>query len=207
MKRFALAAVGTVFLVLAADAPGALCGKCKGRMYIMSIGKCTKCQGHTSSGAFKLCKKCSGKLGQCENCLAGEGNPYPIRSLRDDEFHYIANLKHTEPYHEKHLQNETLAKRYDLQWWQATTDAAAAGDKRAKMLMDKFHNRPAEELYRVDKDPCEMNNLAADPKYAEVKQRLKTELARWMAEQNDPGAAMDVPLPQRPKRKPTKKEA
>ena len=129
-----------------------------------------------------------------------EGNPYPIRSLRDDEFHYIANLNHTQPYHEKHLQDERLAKRYDLQWWAATTKAAANGDKRAKMLMDKFHNRPAEELYRVDKDPYEMNNLAADPKYAEVKKRLKTELARWMAEQNDPGAAMDKPLPPKPKR-------
>ena len=130
-----------------------------------------------------------------------EGNPYPIRSLRDEEFHYIANLKHTEPYHEKHLQNENLAKRYDLQWWAATTQAAKAGDKRAKMLMDKFHNRPAEELYRVDEDRYEMNNLAEEPKYAEVKKRLKTELERWMKTQNDPGAAMDVPLPPKPKRK------
>jgi N-sulfoglucosamine sulfohydrolase len=136
-----------------------------------------------------------------------EGNPYPIRSLRDDEFHYIANLKHDQPYHEKHLQNESLAKRYDLQWWSATTQAAEKGDKRAKMLMDKFHNRPAEELYRVDKDPYEMNNLAGDPKYADAKKRLKTELARWMAEQNDPGAAMDVPLPPKPKRKTRRKNS
>jgi len=135
-----------------------------------------------------------------------EGNPYPIRSLRDEEFHYIANLKHTEPYHEKHLQNERLAKRYDLQWWAATTEAAANGDKRAKMLMDKFHNRPAEELYRVDEDPYEMNNLAADGKYAEIKKRLKSELQRWMIEQKDPGAAMDVPLPPKPKRKAPKKK-
>jgi len=135
-----------------------------------------------------------------------EGNPYPIRSLRDEEFHYIANLKHDQPYHEKHLQNESLAKRYDLQWWAATTEAAKNGDKRAKMLMDKFHNRPAEELYRVDQDPYEMNNLAADPKYAEVKKRLRTELERWMKTQNDPGAAMDVPLPPKPKRKPPAKK-
>ena len=136
-----------------------------------------------------------------------EGNPYPIRSLRDEEFHYIANLKHDQPYHEKHLQNPALAQRYDLQWWAATTGAAATGDKRAKMLMDKYHNRPAEELYRVDKDPYEMNNLAAADKYTEVKKRLKTELHRWMSEQKDPGAAMDVPLPPKPKRKAPKKKA
>ena len=43
--------------------------------------------------------------------------------------------------------------------------------------------------------------ITEDPKYAEVKKRLKTELERWMKTQNDPGAAMDVPLPPKPKRK------
>ena len=134
-----------------------------------------------------------------------EGNPYPIRSIRDDEFHYIANLKHTEPYHEKHLMTEGLAKRYDLQWWKAMSDAAKAGDAAAKTLMDKFHHRPAEELYRVDKDPYELTNLAADPKFANAKKRLRVELQRWMAEQKDPGAAMDIPRTRPPKRRPTKK--
>jgi uncharacterized sulfatase len=135
-----------------------------------------------------------------------EGNPYPIRSIRDDEFHYIVNLKHTEPYHEKHLMTEALAKRYDLQWWKAMSDAAKAGDKVAKKLMDKFHHRPAEELYRVDKDPYELNDLAADPKYDAAKKRLRAELERWMAEQKDTGAAMDYPRQRTPKRRPAKKK-
>jgi len=134
-----------------------------------------------------------------------EGNPYPIRSIRDDEFHYLINLKHEERYHEKHLMTEGSAKRYDLQWWKATSDAADQGDKKAKMLMDKFHHRPAEELYRVDEDPYEMDNLAADPKYSDVKKRLRAELHRWMAEQKDPGAAMDYPRETKPQRKPVKK--
>ena len=75
MKRLALTVSVAAVLVFAADARAALCGKCKGMMYITSIGRCTKCSGHTSSGAFKLCKKCSAKLGQCQNCLAGEGKP------------------------------------------------------------------------------------------------------------------------------------
>jgi N-sulfoglucosamine sulfohydrolase len=122
-----------------------------------------------------------------------EGNPYPIRSVRDDEFHYLVNLKHDQPYHEKHLMTEGPAKRYDLQWWQALHDAAEQGDTSAKKLYDKYHHRPAEELYRVDEDPWEMNNLADKPEYAEAKRRLRAELERWMAEQNDPGAAMDDP--------------
>ena len=47
-----------------------LCGKCKGGMYIMSVGKCVECGGFAGSGAFKLCKACSAKLGQCEHCRA-----------------------------------------------------------------------------------------------------------------------------------------
>lgn len=75
MKRLALTVSVAAVLVFVAGARAALCGKCKGGMYITSIGRCTKCSGHTSSGAFKLCKKCSGELGQCQSCLAPEGKP------------------------------------------------------------------------------------------------------------------------------------
>ncbi len=122
-----------------------------------------------------------------------EGNPYPIRSIRDDKFHYLMNLKHDQPYHEKHLMTAGLAKRYDLQWWQAMSDAAGQGDARAKKLYDKYHHRPAEELYRVDEDRWEQNNLADDPDYAKAKKRLRAEIKRWMAEQKDTGIDMDDP--------------
>lgn len=122
-----------------------------------------------------------------------EGDPYPIRSICDGRFHYLMNLAHDRPYHEKHLMTENLAKRYDLQWWQTLRDAAGAGDADAKRLYEKYHDRPAEELYRVDEDPWEMNNLAGDLEYIDVKKRLRGELIRWMGEQNDPGAAMDTP--------------
>ncbi|NQU25129.1 MAG: sulfatase [Candidatus Nealsonbacteria bacterium] len=121
-----------------------------------------------------------------------EGNPYPIRSIRDDRFHYLINLRHEESYHEKHLMNPAAAKRWDLAWWADMKHAAEQGDATAKRLMEKYHHRPAEELYLVDEDPWELNNLAADPKYAEAKLRLRTELQRWMKQQGDSGIAMDV---------------
>ncbi|MCG8509517.1 MAG: sulfatase [Rhodospirillales bacterium] len=120
-----------------------------------------------------------------------EGEPYPIRSIRDDKFHYIWNLNHEVKYTEKHLMNPAQAKRWDLGWWQGLRDAAEAGDERAKFLYDKYHHRPEEELYLVDKDRWEMTNLAYDAKYAEVKQRLRAEVEKWMKQQGDPGAAMD----------------
>ncbi|MCK5175204.1 MAG: sulfatase-like hydrolase/transferase [Planctomycetes bacterium] len=118
-----------------------------------------------------------------------EGEPYPIRSLRDGEFHYLLNLKSDAAYHEKHV----MAENSRLIWWPSLQEAAEKGDVRAISLMKKYRDRPREELYRVDKDPYEMQNLADDPEYASVKKRLRAELKRWMTGQDDPGAAMDTP--------------
>ena len=78
-----------------------------------------------------------------------------------------------------------------LKWWPSMKEAAASGDALAQALLDKYHHRPAEELYRVAKDPFEMENLAGAPEYAGVKEKLRAELERWMKAQGDPGAALD----------------
>lgn len=117
-----------------------------------------------------------------------EGKPYPIRSIRNDEFHYLMNLASDRPYHEKHV----MAAKSRLVWWPALEAAAQAGDAAAKAMMARFRNRPAEELYRTGQDTYERKNLAADPQYAKVKAQLRAELTRWMAEQGDPGAALDT---------------
>lgn len=121
-----------------------------------------------------------------------EGEPYPIRSIRDDRFHMIVNLNHEASYHEKHLMNEGQAKRYDLQWWAALRDAAESGDAQAKRLFERFHKRPPIELYLVDEDPWETKNLANDRRYRNDVKRLRGELAQWMADQNDSGPSIDT---------------
>ncbi|MBR5519686.1 MAG: sulfatase [Clostridia bacterium] len=45
--------------------------------------------------------------------------------------------------------------------------------------------RPFEELYDLHADPCELNNLANNPAYAEIKAALKAELLRKLAESGD----------------------
>jgi uncharacterized sulfatase len=132
-----------------------------------------------------------------------EGEPYPIRSVRDDKFHYLWNLTPEISYHEKHVMNPPLAKHWDLGWWSDMKAAAEKGDAHAKMLMEKYHNRPAEELYLVNEDQWELKNVADDPKYAADKKRLRGELERWMKEQGDTGIEMDHPreMPQKKKRK------
>jgi N-sulfoglucosamine sulfohydrolase len=48
--------------------------------------------------------------------------------------------------------------------------------------------RPAEELYDLSKDPWEINNVADDPAYKEIKMQMAAELQRWMKEIGDPRA-------------------
>jgi len=43
-----------------------------------------------------------------------------------------------------------------------------------------------EELYDLEQDPWEMNNLARDPEHSETKRRLSGRLAQWMKGTDDP---------------------
>jgi len=61
----------------------------------------------------------------------------------------------------------------------------------AKKLVAKYRNRPEVELYRVDQDTYEMENLAGKPEFADVESSLLAELARWMKSQRDAGAELD----------------
>jgi arylsulfatase A-like enzyme len=51
--------------------------------------------------------------------------------------------------------------------------------------------RPAEELYDLQKDPDEIDNLADKPEYAAIKQQLAARLQAWMKETGDPRASQD----------------
>jgi hypothetical protein len=48
---------------------------------------------------------------------------------------------------------------------------------------------PAEELYDLDTDPYEIQNLAesSEPEHQAVLKRLRAELERWIDESNDQG--------------------
>jgi len=130
--------------------------------------------------------------------MVPQGNPYPIRYIRDEDYHYIWNLTPDEPY----FQGSQMSKK--LEWWPPLVEAAKKGDKDAIALMKRCQHRPEEELFKVDEDPYELNNLADNPELAEVKKRLRAELEHWMQEQGDPGASLDQ-KPKRRKRETVKK--
>jgi hypothetical protein len=50
-----------------------------------------------------------------------------------------------------------------------------------------WETKPVEELYDVENDPWEVNNLAENPDYAEVLQRMRKENTKWMKDIYDSG--------------------
>lgn len=107
------------------------------------------------------------------------GGPFPIRSVRDRRWRYIRNLLPDATF----TNNVTQVGQGGWPSWVAH----AADDSFAAARVTRYQHRPAEELYDLDADPAELNDVAADPAFADVLQRLRPALDAWMAEQGDRG--------------------
>jgi hypothetical protein len=60
-------------------------------------------------------------------------------------------------------------------------------DAEHRRLYDlSFAKRPAEELYVLGSDPDQLRNVAADPAYAEIKERLDARLRAELHATGDP---------------------
>lgn len=109
-------------------------------------------------------------------------NRAPSRMLRTKQYKYILNLAPEIPY-TTHMDK---AKDHDggREYWDSWV-AKAKTDAHAADVLKRYHNRPAEELYDLDKDPQEQNNLAADPKFAAMMQDFRSQMASWRRQQQD----------------------
>lgn len=112
------------------------------------------------------------------------GSPfYPIRSVRDEQYRLIWNLSSEETFLNACVKSPSF---------QSMVEAGEAGDKLAQQLTRRYKHRPEFELYDVVKDPMNMTNLAAQPRYAEVVTELKAKLDTWMREQGDRGLETEM---------------
>jgi len=118
-----------------------------------------------------------------------EGPAYPIRSIRDNQFKLILNLKADSAYYIKYMMN---TNNKGLAW--TTWMNKAKTDENAKRLTERISNRPAMEFYDILKDPYELENLATQKKYKPMIEQYKGRLEDWMKKQGDKGASLDIPF-------------
>ena len=147
---------------------------------------------------------------------AREGNlPYPTRGLRTRDFLYIRNFaperwpmgsptgpaaaggNETDPHA---VETDTFVAYADMD--ASPTKAWLVGhrdDPEWRWLHDfAFGRRPAEELYDLRTDPDQVNNVAEDPAYADVKASLAARLRESLVQAGDPRIGDDVPFDKPP---------
>lgn len=112
-----------------------------------------------------------------------------MRSVRTDRFKYIRNFLPQRP----HLQPCAYKdKKSILVALRAANEAGTLNDVQKKLLFSSV--RAPEELYDLQIDPHELNNLAEDSKHSKTLAELRQMLDRWMEETNDHGRQPETPL-------------
>ncbi|MCP4775657.1 MAG: sulfatase atsG, partial [Planctomycetaceae bacterium] len=69
---------------------------------------------------------------------------------------------------------------------------ANLGDENAKRLVNAYHYRPEIELFDIQSDRLELNNLTTDPAWKLEMSRLSQELEKWMSSQGDEGVLTEM---------------
>jgi hypothetical protein len=95
---------------------------------------------------------------------------------------YILNLD-PETTFTTHITGQKTGPHY-LPHWDSWVEKAKV-DVKARSLVHAYQHRPVEELYDIEKDPFEMENLAARPEYVPLLEDMRQKLSRWRGSQND----------------------
>ncbi|MBA4148044.1 MAG: sulfatase [Verrucomicrobia bacterium] len=127
--------------------------------------------------------------------------PYPQRAIRTDDFLYIINFKPDRyPAGDPYRLNETNPPTIEelTEETRVTLPDEDAGPTKAWLVTHrndpkwKYHyelaygKRPREELYDLKRDPHQVHNIAANPKYAKSRAQLEKRLMGELKRTGDP---------------------
>ena len=102
---------------------------------------------------------------------------YPRRAIRDSRYKLIHNL----------LAGSLLpSNRIDGDIGYAVSREARYEGTPIRRAFDVYADPPEFELYDLNQDPWEFDNLAGRPEVAEIEERLKAALEEWRRETDDP---------------------
>lgn len=136
---------------------------------------------------------------------ARKGNlPYPQRAIRTNDWLYIINFVEDRypmgdpgKKDEKEIEFDELANNTFATY--ADFDASPTkawiienrNPKNERYYQFAFGKRPHEELYDIQNDPFQINNLADDPNFAKVKAQIKEQLLAELKATGDPRVTGD----------------
>jgi N-sulfoglucosamine sulfohydrolase len=118
----------------------------------------------------------------------GYKEPYPSRMVRDSRYKLIRNLAP-----ENVFTIGGIHKGEPIASWLED----AKSDPQLAKRVDWLFRRPGAELYDLQNDPFEMNNLAEQPQYSSMRTALQSKLDAWMAQQGDRGLETEMLAPSR----------
>ena len=111
-----------------------------------------------------------------------------IRAARDNQFKYLRNFYPEKPYYLPLTYREQMPVMQELL---RMRDADQLNTTQAEWFRT---SKEEEELFDVVNDPYELNNIAADPSYAEKLVELRQELDSWMGYIDDKGLMSEEEL-------------
>jgi len=117
-----------------------------------------------------------------------------IRSVRDKRYRYIRNYEPFKPYYQYMDYAERGPTMQELRRLHASGDLPPA----AELFMAS--SKPVEELYDLETDPHEIDNLAGKPEYRDVLERMRAAHIEWMIETRDVGLLPEPELVERAKK-------
>lgn len=111
---------------------------------------------------------------------------FGIRSVTDGRYRYIYNLSP-----EAQFSNGTTVARGANHWWGSWLQEAKT-DAEAGKIVDKYVNRPPEELYDTQSDPDNMTNLVDDPNHLMRRNEMRQAVLDWMQRCGDKGLETEL---------------
>jgi hypothetical protein len=108
-----------------------------------------------------------------------------VRAVRDKQYRYIRNYM---PFRITMQHLDYLFQAPSAQSWEDEFKAGRTNEVQSSFFLEK----PLEELYNTENDPWEINNLAEDPAYAGVLDRLKKAETNFMREIKDAGVVPET---------------
>ncbi len=104
---------------------------------------------------------------------------YPVRSIQNHQYKLIWNLNYTEP---SYNAVSRLGNKLYEGWLEKSKNNPSQNEH---ALL--YRTRPEFELYNMQNDKYELNNLANDVSLTQIKASLFINLKKWMQQQEDKG--------------------